>query len=194
MMKAVRYGGMLLSWGSLGLLYATILLSHDSPSLLTVTIDFLSYFTVLSNLLVAIAFTWPHRVRPIYRAGIALYITITGMLYFLLLRHAWSPQGIHLLTDILMHYVMPPLYISYWLATRHDAPLRWRYAFWWLAFPLGYAAYTLLHGALTGFYPYYFFNVAKQGLATVLLTMAVMAVGFVLLGLGLIAVDRRFRR
>ena len=45
---------------------------------------FFSYFTVPTNLLVCVS------------------ITLSS-----LLRHTWSPQGLHLLADVLLHYAVP---------------------------------------------------------------------------------------
>lgn len=55
----------------------------------------------------------------------------------------------------------------------------------WLGYPLVYAAYSLIHGAVTGFYPYPFINVSN---------MAVLVLVFLGLGLALIGIDRRMGR
>jgi hypothetical protein len=48
----------------------------------------------------------------------------------------------------------------------------------------------LIHGAVTGFYPYPFIDVSKLGYDKVLANMAVLILVFAGLGLSLIAVDR----
>jgi hypothetical protein len=53
----------------------------------------------------------------------------------------------------------------------------------WLGYPLVYAAYSLIHGAVTGFYPYPFINVSNLGYDKLLINMAVLVLVF--LGLGL---------
>ena len=59
----------------------------------------------------------------------------------------------------------------------------------WLAVPAVYGAYTLAHGAVSGFYPYPFLDAGVLGVEAVLATMAVFAAGFLALGLGIVAVD-----
>jgi hypothetical protein len=61
-------------------------------------------------------------------------------------------------------------------------------------FPLAYAVYSLLHGAVTGFYPYPFINVSNLGYDKVFIDMAVLVLVFLGLGLGLIGIDRRIGR
>ncbi|HEV3242289.1 MAG TPA: Pr6Pr family membrane protein [Methyloceanibacter sp.] len=61
----------------------------------------------------------------------------------------------------------------------------------WLAYPLVYAAYSLIHGAATGFYPYPFINVREFGYDKIFLNMGVLVLVFIVLGLALIAIDRR---
>jgi hypothetical protein len=59
-----------------------------------------------------------------------------------------------------------------------------------IAFPLAYAAYSLIHGALTDFYPYPFLDVSELGYERVLINMAGLVGVFAALGLLLIAIGR----
>jgi hypothetical protein len=61
---------------------------------------------------------------------------------------------------------------------------------YWLLSPLGYAAFSLIHGAVTGFYPYPFLSVMQLGYARALLNMSVLTAAFAVLGLILVGVDR----
>ncbi len=54
--------------------------------------------------------------------------------------------------------------------------------------PLIYGLYTLLHGPLSGFYPYPFFNVPKDGLGQVILNLAGIVLFFYVVGLTLVAI------
>ncbi len=49
----------------------------------------------------------------------------------------------------------------------------------WVAFPAAYVAYSLLRGAVVGWYPYPFLNSSEQGYARVVLTCAVTLVSVV---------------
>jgi hypothetical protein len=52
-------------------------------------------------------------------------------------------------------------------------------------------AYSLIHGAATGFYPYPFINVREFGYDKIFLNMGVLLLVFIALSLALIAIDRR---
>jgi len=53
----------------------------------------------------------------------------------------------------------------------------------WLIYPLAYLFYTLIHGAVSGFYPYPFVNVDKLGYGKALLNCLGVTVFFVVLSL-----------
>ena len=74
-----------------------------------------------------------------------------------------------------LHYVIPPLYALFWVAFIQKGDLQLRTIPAPLIPPLVYGAYTLVHGAVSGFYPYPFVNVAKLGYPQVLLNI----VGFI---------------
>ena len=59
-----------------------------------------------------------------------------------------------------------------------------------MAFPALFGAWTLVHGALSGFYPYPFMNVAKRGYPAVAATMVEMSLAFALVALVFIALSR----
>jgi hypothetical protein len=166
--------------------------------------SFLSFFTVLSNLLVAVALTAtvpaepPRAFRPLVEpsgaTALAGYITVVGVVYSLVLRRLWHPTGAQLVADILLHDVMPPAYVIYWLALVPKGRLQWRYVWPWLAFPVGYTAASLVRGALIHVYPYPFIDVASLGYRRVLGNVALLCAGFLVLGLIYIAIDRVMRR
>ena len=60
----------------------------------------------------------------------------------------------------------------------------------WSLYPLAYFGYALLRGEWIGFYPYPFIDVTALGYARVLGNALVMLVAFLLLGLGVIGLDR----
>ncbi len=124
------------------------------------------------------------------RAGIAVDIALVFLGYNLLLRHVWNPQGLERLADEVLHVVTPVLYVAAWVWLMPKGALRWSDALRWLAFPLVYAAYTFLHGALTRFYPYYFVDVTRVGYPRAVGAMAGLSLALVVLGLVAVSVDR----
>ncbi len=164
------------------------------------TLRFLSYFTILSNLAVVVACAVMASGRPSWIASpralgaVALYIAVTGLVYVLVLRHLWQPQGLQWWADSGLHYATPLAYLGWWLGLVPHARLRWRDLGAWLLFPLAYLAWTLLRGAWLGEYPYPFIDVGTLGLAGALRNAALVCVGFVVVGAALVVLDRLLGR
>jgi hypothetical protein len=64
-----------------------------------------------------------------------VYIAIVGIVYSLLLRHIWNPQGWQIVADVLLHDLIPLLYVAYWVIFVRKSSLLWKHAVWWLAYP-----------------------------------------------------------
>ena len=177
--------------------------TRDTIGAALATLQFFSYFTILSNLLVALVCTFtlvgrPTAVRqfftkPRVRGGVALYIAVTGGIYFTVLRHLWQPEGAQWVADALLHYVVPFLYLMLWLVSGPRG-LAWSDALRWLLFPLGYFAWTLARGAWLGVYPYPFMDVGALGFLPVLRNVGLLCALFLIVGLSLIAVDKALAR
>ena len=84
---------------------------------------YFGFFTVLTNILVALVLT-SACLRPASRAflgqpgtrsAVLVYIAMVGIIYSVLLRPYWKPSGVQLITDSLLHDVLPPLYFLYWI-------------------------------------------------------------------------------
>jgi hypothetical protein len=188
----------LLGWlGLLLQLYLMIVQSPPGAAAVGVTIvDYLSFFTILSNLLVTLTLTFAGWMpnsklgaffsRSQVQAAVAVYIIIVGVIYTLLLRHLWNPQGAQKVADMLLHDFVPVVYAVYWLIFAPKIGLRWKDAVTWLAYPGAYLVYLLLRGALSGKYPYPFIDVSQLGYPHTFLNAAGFLVIF--LGLGLIVV------
>jgi len=165
---------------------------------------YFSYFTILTNILVALALTLP-LLGPASSAGIwsrsegvraatTMYAVVVGVIYHLLLRATWQPQGFQIVTDTLLHTVMPLAILIDWIAFTPKGQLRWIDAVKWLAFPLAFGAWTLLHGTIGGWYPYWFIDVGDLGYARVLINLAGLLAFFGIVGLIVVAIDRTFGR
>ena len=77
------------------------------------------------------------------------------------------------------HCIAPALYLFDWLLFVPKGMLSSKSVPWWLLYPFGYAVYSLLHGAVTGFYPYHFLEATQLGYDRVLLNMGVLTAAFV---------------
>ncbi|USQ78547.1 Pr6Pr family membrane protein [Ornithinimicrobium faecis] len=158
------------------------------PSLATRLFQMFCYFTIQSNLLVAISAAGlvldPHRDGPWWRvvqADAVLGITLTGVVHFILLRPLLSLTGWPAVADTLLHLVVPALVISGWLLfgprPRLDTRTVWRSLIW----PIAWLIVTLILGAVRDWYPYPFLNVTEHGYVQVLLTSLAVTGAFLVL-------------
>jgi len=191
-----------LGWAGLGIQLYLIFFARLSvgASLLGGLVSFFSYFTVITNTLVAVVLTCAVTDResaarrwflqPWVSSGIAVSIAVVGLAYSILLRHLWHPQGWQFIADELLHDVMPLLFLAYWWVCVPKGSLRLKHLPLWLIYPLVYFAYALLRGHLLGAYAYPFIDVALLGYPQVFVNAGGILAGFVLIALLVIGIDR----
>ncbi len=178
------------------LLQLWVTLNAREVSVLHTIIRFFSYFTILTNSLVAIYFTclW---LFPNTNAGqffkkfstttaITVYILVVGIIYNLLLRNIWVVTGWGKVADELLHSVIPLYFLIYWIFFSDRKELRWKDSLPWLWYPSIYFAYTLIRGTITHTYPYPFIDVNKLGYQQTLINC--LGVGLVFYGLFLLMI------
>jgi hypothetical protein len=163
-------------------------------------INYFSFFTVLTNLLVALVLTLslrtkPSRLsdftkRPTVQTATAVYIGVVGIVYSLVLRNLWNPEGLHKISDVLLHDAIPVLYLGWWMLFARKDSLRFRDVPTWLVYPALYLVYCLIYGSINGVYLYPFVNVKTLGFAGIALNAAKLLLGFLGLSLLLVAVGR----
>lgn len=162
----------------------------------------LSYFTILTNLMVGIVATALSRrgedetflTRPSTVSATTVYITIVGAIYALLLKALWEPTGLQLWVDIALHDAVPMLFVIYWLVFVPKGTLRWSMPFTWLAYPLVYVVWSLVRGAMSNDYPYPFADAGVLGYAKVAINTLGILATFCVVGLIMVAVDRAIAR
>lgn len=151
------------------------LLSTDVPPVATRVIRFLSYFTIESNLLVAITVVVlvlrPNHDGALWRVlrldGL-FGITVTGITYAVLLAPLHDPHGITAWTNAGLHYAVPIMTVLGWLAFGPRPRIGENTIMLALIWPALYVAYTVAHGAASDWYPYPFIDVVHLGYVTVL--------------------------
>lgn len=192
----------IVGWCGLVIQLDLVLLARwtSGASLLGGLVNYFSFFTVLTNTLVAVVLTCvatrqPSKGRtfflqPWVTSGIAVSIIVVGVAYNLLLRQLWQPQGLQWLANELLHDVMPVLFTLYWWFCVPKGSLRVRHIGVWVLYPVLYFAYTLLRGHLLGVYPYPFIDVEKLGYAQAFINACGVLAGFVLAALIIVGVDR----
>jgi hypothetical protein len=190
-----------LGWAGLAIQLYLIFLGRwaDQASLLGGLVRFFSFFTVLTNTLVAVALSCAlssrqsagHRFfkSPVVCAGIAASIALVGIAYNVLLRHLWQPQGWQWIADELLHDVMPVLFVLYWLLYVPKGTLRVKHVALWMLYPVVYFGYVLLRGDMLGDYMYPFIDVSTLGYAKAFINASGVLTGFVLIALLVLGLD-----
>jgi hypothetical protein len=172
----------------------------NGMTLIAAVIAYFSFFTILTNLIVAIGLTlsllapnsrWGRFLSStVVASGTALYIAMVGTVYSLLLRHLWNPEGLQKIADVILHDVVPLMYVAYWILFVPKSGLRWKDTLSWSIYPLIYLAWILMRGAISGRYPYPFVDAGQLGYPQVLLNSAMLLAGFLVVGLAVVAVAR----
>ena len=151
-----------------------------------------SFFTILSNFLVVVSLTIL-LIKPgstvgkffskgSVLTGLTVYITVVGIVYNVVLRQIWHPEGLFKLADELLHTVNPLLFIIYWLAFVPKQGLKWSDTLSWLIFPFIYLVYILIRGEISGYYPYPFIDVSLLGYTKVMINSLVLLLVFLAFG------------
>lgn len=199
------YAAITAAMGWFAVIVQFYLLLHTSTASATETvIRFFSYFTILSNIIVAVSFTFiafnnSHNTNLFFlRAGtltaVTVYIIVVGAVYNTVLRFIWNPQGLQKFVDELLHTLIPVLTVIYWAVFVPKRALQWKDSFFWLLYPLTYIIIIAIRGAFTGYYPYPFLNVPDIGYPRALLNSGILALVFLCLSLFLIAVAKWLNR
>jgi hypothetical protein len=96
-----------------------------------------------------------------------------------------------MVTDELLHSVIPVLVIVYWFLFGRTSSLPYRQIPLWLIYPLIYLIFILIRGYFSGFYPYPFVNVTELGLQKVMINSILMTALFVVLSFTFNAIGKR---
>lgn len=179
-------------------------IEHRVLSLPQTIIKFASFFTILTNILVAVCFTsialQPNKKwgkffsRPQVASAITVYIFVVGLVYNTVLRWQWSPQGLQLVVDNLLHIITPVWFLVYWILFVPKVSLQYKDVWAWLIYPLVYCFYILVRGAITNMYPYFFVDASKYTYGQVFLNIAVLVFVFLGLLLLLIAIAKQLNK
>jgi hypothetical protein len=182
-----------IAWAGLAVQFAA--LYSASGSVGTALGTMIVYFTITTNLVVAVLFTGMtaglRRFDESWLvAGTALSILLVGIVYHLLLRGLRELSGGSAVANVLLHQVMPVLVPVFWLVFVAKGKLRWVDTLIWAVYPLAYLVYALVWGGMHGRYPYPFLNVEQLGRQGVAMNALGIAVGFLAVAWGVVGLDR----
>ncbi|MDP4333751.1 Pr6Pr family membrane protein [Curtobacterium sp. A7_M15] len=160
--------------------------------------NFFGYFTIQSNIIIALAFavTLVAAVRrkrgdlrvSLFRGAATVYIATTGIVYNTLLTGIDVSANVQWSNDIL-HKVLPAYAVLDWLLFSDRSKLLLRHVWWFLIYPSVWTTVVLIRGATDGWVPYPFLN-PDLGYGVVALYCLGVAVSIVLLGVLVIGMSR----
>ena len=180
----------IICWAGLAIQFsATFANQHHVVPVLWVLLRF---FTVITNLSVAVVMTWVAtggRVSALLMGGLTIAILLVGVVYMTLLRGLLELSGGALLADTLLHKVSPIAMALWWLFFAPRKALKWDAPVLWAAYPLAYFAYVLVRGHYDHRYPYPFMDVGKLGWTQTLINAGGIAMAFILAGFVLVWID-----
>jgi hypothetical protein len=177
-------------------------LSDVSP--LERTLRYFEYFTITTNLIVAVSLT-ASLFLPGTRIGgffsrsstataVAVYIAMVGLVYNFILASPHEFTGAAQLADDLTHDVVPLTYAVYWFVFVRKGCVNWTMPLLWLVYPAVYVIYALVKGSFTGRYPYPFLDVGQLGAQAVLVNTVALTIAFFVLGELFAAADQVLAR
>lgn len=139
--------------------------------------NFFSYFTIQSNLIGAatLVLLFYYRIKKserldnldLLRFGSTLFLTITGVIYYLLLRDVSEVTDVWV--NWIFHYIVPVYLLMDWLIIRPKNSITLKKSLLWLLFPIVYFIYSLIRGVIINWYPYPFIDVNDLGYARVMI-------------------------
>ncbi|MGY3055183.1 phosphoglycerol transferase MdoB-like AlkP superfamily enzyme [Pedobacter sp. UYEF25] len=175
--------GLCLGWFAI-ITQFVLMFQHRQTDIAEMVIRFFSFFTILTNISVALYFTTSafklkkNMFKWLLSKGaltaITAFILIVGIVYQVALRNVWHPTGLQRVIDELLHTIIPSYVLIYWFfnVDKNDLQLKpiWR----WLLYPLIYLIFILLRGRFSGYYPYPFLNVAQIGYERTLVNIGIV--------------------
>lgn len=196
----------LVTWAALlvQFMLVVIIKSLTGDSIIDATINYLSLFSVESNIAVAMLLTVPLVLNrgplfrffdsPIIQAMVVVYSFMVFMIYDLILHDLWVDEGIQFWLNYLLHNAIPLAYIVWWFNYGERGRLKYWYSIPWLIAPVIYMSIILVRGWYSGFYPYPFIDVDRIGMATVMYNTVGMLFLFWLAGLLMVWIDKKRKR
>ena len=173
-------------------------------------VNFVSYFTIESNLLVLVTCVLlvldPGRggtAFDVLRLGSLVAITVTGVVYATILAGNGDFEGAEWWYDKIFHYVVPVMTVVGFVVLRPRTRFGWT-AMWSLAFPVAWLGCTLARAEIaepvfrltptdTAHVPYGFLDVADLGAGVVAVICCALTAAFVLISAGYVRLSRRSR-
>lgn len=136
-------------------------------------VNFFVYFTNLSNILISVVFiigavrlirgrTDPSASDVAIRGAATVYIAFVGIVFNTVLADTDLGDLVPWV-NLIVHTIIPIAGVLDWFLWAPKRKLPFTITFWWMIWPAVYSIFSIVRGAITGFYPYPFYNPGVQG-------------------------------
>ncbi|NKB92741.1 MAG: F420-dependent oxidoreductase [Candidatus Nanopelagicales bacterium] len=173
------------------------LLGSPGQPLINRIVDYLSFFTIWSNIVVAIVAGYfvyrPRAAVPWFRTlwlSALLMISATGLIYHFALADLVDTQGAAAVSNACNHILTPLAFVLSWLIAGPRGWISPKLIMASFILPLSWILLTLSRGAVIDAYPYPFVNVVKLGYGAVLTNLTVILLACCVLALLLWGIDK----
>jgi hypothetical protein len=160
-----------------------------------------AFFTIDSNILIGVAalllairLERSSTAFKVLRLTGMVAITVTGIVFHAVLARLLDLSGWGRVGNDLVHTIVPVMAVVGWLMTGPRRLMSKRIVWLSLIFPAGWLAFTVIRGAIIGWYPYPFIDVTQLGYARAAVNCCWVAVLMLGLAAGTVALDRRLSR
>lgn len=143
------------------------------------TIQFFSYFTILTNLLVTIYCTnqlfktdkQNNSIfdRPEALTALTAFILIVGAVYHIALKPIWNPEGLTMILSEIHHTIVPLGVLILWIISIKEDVDELGQLVKWMLYPIAYITFVLIRGSFSNYYPYPFLDVQSLGIQKVIM-------------------------
>jgi hypothetical protein len=136
-------------------------------------VNFFVYFTNLSNILISVVFiigavrlirgrTDPSASDVAIRGAATVYIAFVGIVFNTVLADTDLGDLVPWV-NLIVHTIIPIAGVLDWFIWAPKRKLPFTITFWWMIWPAVYSIFSIVRGAIIGFYPYPFYNPGAQG-------------------------------
>ena len=205
-----RFFFALLGWFSLLLVYLLqiqFLISNPLPnSNFTLILIFEAFFrlyrtfSMQTNLFVvlwlSVALFWRmdktklNKIMGKVKGALTLYITVTFIIYAVILSPLHQPTGLGVFTNLMIHYIMPLAFIGDWIITESNN-YEWNFIPIWFVYPISYLCFAVIHGFTVGSFIYPFLNFDELGLLAFSMNVIMLVIFFTLLSTCYIFISKK---
>ncbi len=128
---------------------------------------YFSFFTILSNIAAVVSHAgqlFPAKELAYFQrrstgGAITTLMMVVGVVYHFILAPLWSPKGLFLVCDVILHYVTPILMAVWWLVSA-NGKARFKTLLWWLMPAAAYLVFVYVRWAFVHEVPYPFLDPA----------------------------------